>query len=98
MVKRGASAPWRGDVLSCETSDRLTYKHRTFIAGLTVLCGCPTEYEDRCTAFLYNILASFLQLLTALIVVGWVWSIMWGITFVGISITKKEHDIVAASL
>ncbi|CAL1263886.1 unnamed protein product [Larinioides sclopetarius] len=70
----------------------------TFLAGLTVLCGCPTEYEDRCTALLYNVLASFLQLLTALIVVGWVWSIMWGITFVGISISKKEHDIVAASL
>lgn len=59
----------------------------TFLAAFTVLCGCPTEYgdEDRCTAFLYNVLASFLQLLTALIVVGWVWSIMWGITFVGIS-------------
>ncbi|KAG8182501.1 hypothetical protein JTE90_020416 [Oedothorax gibbosus] len=72
----------------------------TFLAAFTVLCGCPTEYcdEERCTAFLYNVLAAFLQLLTALIVVGWVWSIMWGITFVGMSITKKEHDIVAASL
>ncbi|GBO25130.1 hypothetical protein AVEN_68204-1, partial [Araneus ventricosus] len=64
---------------------RNTTSERTFLAGLTVLCGCPTEYEDRCTALLYNLLASFLQLLTALIVVGWVWSIMWGITFVGIS-------------
>ncbi|XP_054711328.1 protein stum homolog [Uloborus diversus] len=70
----------------------------TFLAALTVLCGCPTEYDDKCTAFLYNVLASLLQLFTALIVVGWVWSIMWGITFVSISITKKEHDIVAASL
>ncbi|GIY75086.1 hypothetical protein CEXT_40711 [Caerostris extrusa] len=26
--KEESSAPWRGDVLSCETSDRLTYKHR----------------------------------------------------------------------
>uniref|UniRef100_A0A2L2YRF6 Protein SPEC3 n=1 Tax=Parasteatoda tepidariorum TaxID=114398 RepID=A0A2L2YRF6_PARTP len=70
----------------------------TFLAALTVLCGCPTEYDDRCKAFLYNVLASFLQLLTALIVVGWVWSIMWGITFVGISISKKENDIVRATL
>ncbi|XP_022253962.1 uncharacterized protein LOC111088358 [Limulus polyphemus] len=69
----------------------------TLLAGCTIVCGCRTEYSSRVKAIFLNILAAILQLILAPIVIGWVWSIMWGITFVNISVTKElQEPIVAA--
>ncbi|XP_076359814.1 protein stum homolog [Tachypleus tridentatus] len=71
----------------------------TLLAGMTIICGCKTEHKSRVKAILYNILASILQLVLAPVVIGWVWSIMWGITFVNISITKElQEPILVAPL
>ncbi|XP_076321893.1 uncharacterized protein LOC143231141 [Tachypleus tridentatus] len=69
----------------------------TLLAGCTIVCGCKTEHSSRVKAIFYNVLAAILQLILAPIVIGWVWSIMWGITFVNISVTKElQEPIVAA--
>lgn len=54
----------------------------TIISAFTVFCGCPTKIEKRMNAFLLNILAGFLQMVTFIIIVGWIWSILWGMNFV----------------
>ncbi|EEC13637.1 hypothetical protein IscW_ISCW011737 [Ixodes scapularis] len=58
---------------------------RTLLTTVAALCGCRTEHGSRWRAAGYNLLAALLQTLTAPFVVGWVWSIMWGITFVNVS-------------
>ncbi|XP_022657554.1 keratin, type II cytoskeletal 2 epidermal-like [Varroa destructor] len=60
----------------------------TFVAAFCVLCGCRTEYSSRGRAFALNLLAALIQTLTAPFVVGWVWSIMWSVTCVNISLNK----------
>ncbi|XP_023218368.1 protein stum homolog [Centruroides sculpturatus] len=69
----------------------------TLIASVTVLCGCKTEHANRAKAFGYNLLAGLLQLITAPVVIGWVWSIMWGITFVNISTSKDLQECIVAA-
>ncbi|XP_064485013.1 protein stum homolog [Ornithodoros turicata] len=63
----------------------------TLVTVIAVVCGCRTEHESRCVAAGYNLLASLLQTVTAPFVVGWVWSIMWGITFVNVSLSKRGN-------
>lgn len=41
-------------------------------------------------AFLLNILAGFLQMVTFIIIVGWIWSILWGMNFVQLA-SKLTH-------
>ena len=51
----------------------------TILSSFAVLLGCKTEYGEKWkTAFFLNLLAGTLQFLTAIIVVGWVWSVMTG--------------------
>ena len=51
----------------------------TILSAFAVLLGCKTEYGEKWqTAFFLNLLAGSLQFLTAIIVVGWVWSVMTG--------------------
>lgn len=69
----------------------------TLCAGFTVLCGCPTEHDNRPKALFYNIIAAILQLVTAPIVIGWVWSIMWGVTFVNVSVTKGVDEAIVTA-
>lgn len=56
----------------------------TLLATFTVLFGCSTEYgkERKMTAFFIGLFIAVVQMLTAIIVLGWVWSIMWGINFI----------------
>ncbi|GIX70477.1 hypothetical protein CDAR_280621 [Caerostris darwini] len=64
----------------------------TLISAFTVFCGCTTEHKDKKQSLLYNLLAALLQLLLCPIVVGWIWSVLWGITFVNISVSKAVED------
>ena len=51
---------------------------------MSVLFGCNTEYGKlhKTRAFSLGILIGIIQMSTAIFVLGWVWSIMWGINFI----------------
>ncbi|KAG0425328.1 hypothetical protein HPB47_027493 [Ixodes persulcatus] len=66
----------------------------TLLTTVAALCGCRTEHGSRWRAAGYNLLAALLQTLTAPFVVGWVWSIMWGITFVNVSVNKDLQEVM----
>lgn len=56
----------------------------TFIASFATLLGCTTGYgkESRFQAFLLGLAITFTQITTAIFVIGWVWSVMWGVNFI----------------
>ena len=54
----------------------------TVIAAFAALCGCPSLIKTRGKAFLLNLLSAFLQMVTFVVIVGWVWSILWGMNMV----------------
>ncbi|XP_038253090.1 protein stum homolog isoform X3 [Dermochelys coriacea] len=55
----------------------------TFVSAFTVLCGARTDLPDRhmCCVFWLNIAAALIQILTAIVMVGWIMSIFWGWTW-----------------
>ena len=60
----------------------------TFVCGLTVLCGARIRFKDstKQKLILTNTSVAFLQLVTAfLFLLGWIWSIVWGVAFITIS-------------
>ncbi|PIK44696.1 hypothetical protein BSL78_18447 [Apostichopus japonicus] len=56
----------------------------TFVSAFSVFC-CGFAERPACAAFGWNLLAAVLQLLTVIFLVGWIWSIHWGIMFVTLS-------------
>ncbi|KAK5880069.1 hypothetical protein CesoFtcFv8_023135 [Champsocephalus esox] len=57
----------------------------TFISAFTVLCGARSELVSQrgvCCVFWLNVAAAFIQILTAVIMVGWIMSIFWGMDMV----------------
>lgn len=70
----------------------------TLLSVLGIICGCKTEHDSKRKSSLISLLAAFLQLITAPIIVGWIWSVLWGITFVNVSSElSKEIDITHPS-
>ncbi|KAI1287336.1 Protein stum -like protein [Halotydeus destructor] len=67
----------------------------TFLASMTIPLGCKTEYgRDKWTrAFIICLITAIIQTATALFVLGWVWSIMWGINFVKHSAREQERTL-----
>ncbi|XP_076463529.1 protein stum homolog isoform X2 [Babylonia areolata] len=63
----------------------------TFISAWTSLCGCKTRLGHPAKAFGLNLLAAFLQMVTFVLIVGWVWSIIWGMNFVQIATVSKNN-------
>ncbi|XP_053373492.1 uncharacterized protein LOC123564398 [Mercenaria mercenaria] len=60
----------------------------TFTAGLTVLCGSTIRFKDmtKQKVIFSNTWVAFLQFITAfLFLLGWIWSIVWGVAFITIS-------------
>ena len=58
------------------------------MCGLTVLCGARIRFKDstKQKLILTNTSVAFLQLVTAfLFLLGWIWSIVWGVAFITIS-------------
>lgn len=56
----------------------------TLIASFATLFGCTTGYgkEGKCQAFFLGLAITITQVTTAIFVVGWVWSVMWGVNFI----------------
>ncbi|XP_072218287.1 protein stum homolog [Leuresthes tenuis] len=57
----------------------------TFISAFAVLCGARCELISQrgvCCVFWLNVAAAFIQILTAVIMVGWIMSIFWGMDMV----------------
>ncbi|XP_074602343.1 uncharacterized protein LOC141856013 isoform X2 [Brevipalpus obovatus] len=65
----------------------------TFLATLTILFGSQTEHgkDQWKRAFFISIFAAFVQALTSIFVIGWVWSIMWGINLIKNSTKIKDQ-------
>jgi len=61
----------------------------TLISAFAVFCCGKHDYEKNIVAFLYNLLAGILQSATIFLLVGWIWSIRWGILFVQLSGNKN---------
>ncbi|XP_074662949.1 uncharacterized protein LOC141915354 [Tubulanus polymorphus] len=63
----------------------------TFLAGLSLFCcGKPRLIEeDDVTGFLNNTWTALLQLLsTPLLLIGWIWSVVWGVLFLKLSVSE----------
>ncbi|KAM8826463.1 protein stum homolog [Synchiropus splendidus] len=57
----------------------------TFISAFSVLCGARSELISErgvCCVFWLNVAAALIQILTAIIMVGWIMSIFWGMDMV----------------
>nr|CAB3266669.1 protein stum homolog [Phallusia mammillata] len=56
----------------------------TIFMGFAALFGARTcsKKPNRCIDFLLNIACAFLQMLTAIVIVGWIWSIYWGMNVI----------------
>ncbi|BFZ07376.1 hypothetical protein BsWGS_10415 [Bradybaena similaris] len=65
----------------------------TFMSSWACLCGCKTKLGKPAKAFGLNILSAILQMLSFVVIVGWVWSIIWGMHFVQIA-TQSDHESV----
>ncbi|XP_032039441.1 protein stum homolog [Aythya fuligula] len=69
----------------------------TLVSAFTVLCGARTDLPDRhmCCVFWLNIAAALIQILTAIVMVGWIMSIFWGMDMVILAISQgyKEQGI-----
>ncbi|KAL5014041.1 hypothetical protein ScPMuIL_008311 [Solemya velum] len=61
----------------------------TMVAGLSPFCCARNEdmgCGERCGSCYIGFLIGFLQLiLVPLLFIGWIWSIIWGISFIGMS-------------
>ncbi|CAI4229205.1 unnamed protein product [Auanema sp. JU1783] len=57
----------------------------TFLSALSVLCCADRRTETKLGSLGINCLAAFLQLLTAPLIVGIVWSVIWGVLFIQIA-------------
>lgn len=70
----------------------------TLLSAFSVFCcGTTTRISRPVVACLLNILSALLQLATFLLIVGWVWSITWGMAFVQLaSSTGRQHQSTTA--
>uniref|UniRef100_S4RZ72 Stum, mechanosensory transduction mediator homolog n=1 Tax=Petromyzon marinus TaxID=7757 RepID=S4RZ72_PETMA len=59
----------------------------TLLSAFSVLCGARTDLPDRhvCCVFWLNVAAALIQLGTAVLIVGWILSIFWGMDMVLLS-------------
>lgn len=64
----------------------------TLILALASLCGVTTDLkkQNRCLAFSLNLCTAFLQTITAVIIVGWIWSVYWGMHSVTEANSREE--------
>ncbi|XP_053568771.1 protein stum homolog [Bombina bombina] len=68
----------------------------TFVSAFTVLCGARTDLPDRhmCCVFWLNIAAALIQILTAIVMVGWIMSIFWGMDMVIMASKWKLYHFI----
>ncbi|XP_034522499.1 protein stum homolog isoform X1 [Ailuropoda melanoleuca] len=98
---RGASIPPRTRTARAPSAVLFYFpasaRIRTFVSAFAVLCGARTDLPDRhvCCVFWLNIAAALIQTLTAIVMVGWIMSIFWGMDMVILAISQgyKEQGI-----
>jgi len=61
----------------------------TLLSSFMVFCCGPTRIKSPCRAFGLNIVCGLLQMVTFVIIVGWIWSILWGMNFVQLALSKE---------
>ncbi|ESO82979.1 hypothetical protein LOTGIDRAFT_169804 [Lottia gigantea] len=67
----------------------------TFIAGLSILCCSRLRHKNgtKSNVVWVNSYVALLQFLTTfLFLLGWIWSIMWGVAFLSVSEYYKHKD------
>nr|XP_044618745.1 protein stum homolog isoform X2 [Equus asinus] len=66
----------------------------TFVSAFAVLCGARTDLPDRhvCCVFWLNVAAALIQVLTAIVMVGWIMSIFWGMDMVILAIILDTQE------
>lgn len=67
----------------------------TLISAFTVLCGARSDLiseRGKCCVFWLNVAAALIQILTAVIMVGWIMSIFWGMDMVILAISDGYRD------
>lgn len=64
----------------------------TFVSGLAVMCGYPTQYESKVAGLCWNVVTALLQLLLTPIIVGLIWSVQRGVILVQESLKKKIEE------
>jgi len=64
----------------------------TLFAAFFSLCF-PHALENKCKGFFVNIAAALLQIITSPIMVGWIWSCIWGMTMVQLARKLKRLQI-----
>merc|ERR1711892_1455301 len=71
----------------------------TLLATQTLLCGKKCSYSSPIKGYFVGLLASFLQLISTVVLVGWIWSLMHGVYIVRKGIearsTKEWNKSVA---
>ena len=69
----------------------------TLVSAFSVFCcGTTTRISRPVVACLLNIVSGLLQLTTFLLIVGWVWSITWGMAFVQLACQSSTVPILLA--
>ncbi|XP_032819898.1 protein stum homolog [Petromyzon marinus] len=65
----------------------------TLLSAFSVLCGARTDLPDRhvCCVFWLNVAAALIQLGTAVLIVGWILSIFWGMDMVLLSKGRSQQ-------
>jgi len=62
----------------------------TLVSAFSVFySGASTRVKSKARAFAINVVVGLLQLATFVIIVGWIWSILWGMTFVQLAGTAS---------
>jgi len=63
----------------------------TLLSSFACLCCGSTRLDSPGKAFCLNLVSAILQMLTFLLIVGWIWSIIWGMNFVQLARTKTPQ-------
>lgn len=89
MFRRAVPLMPRPLAFICFTLNLILPGTGTLISAFAVFCCGKHDHEKNIVAFFYNLLAAILQSATIFLLVGWIWSIRWGILFVQLSGNKN---------
>jgi len=71
----------------------------TLVSAFSVFySGTSNRIKSKARAFAINVAVGLLQLATFVIIVGWIWSILWGMTFVQLAGKLTRIDRVLPSV
>eukprot|EP01136_Pigoraptor_vietnamica_P031787 Opistho-1_new@92796 len=75
----------------------------TIIAAFIVLCPCPASnpgmgFGLRIGSFFTNLIMGCVQMFLSLFIIGWVWSIMWGLAFVASSADTGKTTVISTTV